>query len=123
VIEMVSYARSLCEDVEFSTEDAGRSDPEFLYVVLAEAIKAGATTLNIPDTVGYTTPIEFGGLIAGIRQRVPGAEGVILSVHCHDDLGWPPPVTPWPASRLAPGRRGDDQRDWRAGRQHLADEW
>src|SRR3990172_3844017 len=87
VIEMVTYARSLCPDVEFSPEDAGRSDPEFLYVVLAEAIKAGATTLNIPDTVGYTTPAEFGGLIAGVMQRVPGVEGVVVSVHCHDDLG------------------------------------
>src|SRR3990172_6683036 len=87
VIEMVSYARSLCPDVEFSPEDAGRSDPEFLYVVLAEAIKAGATTLNIPDTVGYTTPAEFGGLITGIMQRVPGIAGVVVSVHCHDDLG------------------------------------
>jgi len=85
--EMVHYARSVCEDVEFSPEDAGRSDPEFLYVVLAEAIKAGATTLNIPDTVGYTTPDEFGGLIAGIMMKVPGVENVILSVHCHDDLG------------------------------------
>ena len=87
VIEMVTYARSLCPDVEFSPEDAGRSDPEFLYVVLAQAIKAGATTLNIPDTVGYTTPAEFGGLIAGVMQRVPGVEGVVVSVHCHDDLG------------------------------------
>jgi 2-isopropylmalate synthase len=59
VREMVSYARSLCDDVEFSPEDAGRSEPEFLYLVLGEAIKAGATTLNIPDTVGYTTPEEF----------------------------------------------------------------
>jgi len=87
VIEMVQYARSLCDDVEFSPEDAGRSDPEFLYVVLAEAIKAGATTLNIPDTVGYRTPSEFGGLIAGIAENVSGVEDVILSVHCHDDLG------------------------------------
>jgi 2-isopropylmalate synthase len=87
VIEMVRYACSLCEDVEFSPEDAGRSDPEFLHVVLEEAIKAGATTLNIPDTVGYTTPKEFGGLIAGIFEHVPGVEDVILSVHCHDDLG------------------------------------
>ncbi len=87
VIEMVSYARSLCDDVEFSPEDAGRSDPEFLYVVLAEAIKAGATTLNIPDTVGYTTPDEFGRLIAGIMENVPGIENVTVSVHCHDDLG------------------------------------
>lgn len=87
VIEMVRYARSLCDDVEFSPEDACRSDPEFLYIVLEEAIKAGATTLNIPDTVGYTTPKEFGGLITGIYEHVPGVEEVILSVHCHDDLG------------------------------------
>ena len=87
VREMVAYARSFCEDVEFSPEDAGRSDPEFLYLVLGEAIKAGATTLNIPDTVGYTTPDEFGRLIAGIIQKTPGIENVIVSVHCHDDLG------------------------------------
>jgi 2-isopropylmalate synthase len=87
VVEMVSYARSLCDDVEFSPEDAGRSDPEFLYQVLGEAIKAGATTLNIPDTVGYTTPVEFGELIAGICKHTPGIEKCIVSVHCHDDLG------------------------------------
>jgi 2-isopropylmalate synthase len=87
VSKMVAYARSLCEDVEFSPEDAGRSDPEFLYVVLSEAIKAGATTLNIPDTVGYTTPDEFGALIAGIIAHTPGIEKAVVSVHCHDDLG------------------------------------
>ncbi len=87
VVETVSHARSLCDDVEFSPEDAGRSDPEFLYHVLGEAIKAGATTLNIPDTVGYTTPDEFGGLIAGIIANTPGIENAIVSVHCHDDLG------------------------------------
>jgi 2-isopropylmalate synthase len=86
-IEMVSFARSLCDDVEFSPEDAGRSDPEFLYLVLGEAIKAGATTLNIPDTVGYTTPDEFGKLIDGIELHTPGIENCIVSVHCHDDLG------------------------------------
>ncbi len=85
--EMVAYARSLCEDIEFSPEDGGRSDPEFLYQVLEVAIKAGATTLNIPDTVGYTTPQEFGALIAGIREHVPGAQDVIISAHCHNDLG------------------------------------
>ena len=85
--DMVAYARSLCADVEFSPEDAGRSNPDFLYVVLAEAIKAGATTLNIPDTVGYTLPAEFGALIAGIIQNTPGIAGVTVSVHCHDDLG------------------------------------
>ena len=85
--DMVQYARTLCADVEFSPEDAGRSDPEFLYLVLGEVIKAGATTLNIPDTVGYTTPEEFGALIAGIMKNTPGIENVIVSVHCHDDLG------------------------------------
>lgn len=87
VREMVSYAKSYCQDVEFSPEDAGRSDPEFLYLVLGEAIKAGATTLNIPDTVGYTTPEEFGKLIKGIIDNTPGIENAIVSVHCHDDLG------------------------------------
>ncbi|HEY5920288.1 MAG TPA: 2-isopropylmalate synthase [Kofleriaceae bacterium] len=83
--EMVGYAKLLCEDIEFSPEDAGRTDPEFLHEVLDIAVRAGATTLNIPDTVGYTTPDEFGPLIAGIRARVPNH--VIISVHCHDDLG------------------------------------
>jgi 2-isopropylmalate synthase len=87
VTEMAAYARSLCADVEFSPEDAGRTDPEFLYEVLTRAIASGATTLNIPDTVGYTTPDDFGALIAGIRANVPGVDGVVLSVHCHDDLG------------------------------------
>ena len=87
VTEMVGYAHGLCDDVEFSPEDAGRSDPEFLYVVLGEAIKAGATTLNIPDTVGYTTPDEFGALIADIIRHTPGIDNCIVSVHCHDDLG------------------------------------
>jgi len=88
VAGMVAYAKSLCEDVEFSPEDACRSDPEFLYVVLGEAIKAGATTLNIPDTVGYTTPDEYFDLIDGILHHTPGMhDGITVSVHCHDDLG------------------------------------
>jgi 2-isopropylmalate synthase len=87
--EMVSYARSLCGDVEFSPEDAGRSNPEFLYQVLSVAVAAGATTLNIPDTVGYVMPNEYYNLIKGIIDNVPGIreKGVILSTHCHDDLG------------------------------------
>ena len=85
--EMVARAKKYCDDVEFSPEDAGRSDPEFLYRVLEVAINAGATTLNIPDTVGYTTPEEFGALIAGIVQNTRGVERVIVSAHCHDDLG------------------------------------
>ncbi|GER32694.1 2-isopropylmalate synthase [Striga asiatica] len=85
---MVAYARSLgCEDVEFSPEDAGRSDREFLYQILGEVIRAGATTLNIPDTVGYTLPNEFGQLIADIKVNTPGIENVIISTHCQNDLG------------------------------------
>ena len=87
VREMVGYARSLCLDVEFSPEDAGRSDPRFLYQVLAAAIEAGATTLNIPDTVGYTVPVEYGQLIRDIRENTPGAKNVVISCHCHNDLG------------------------------------
>jgi 2-isopropylmalate synthase len=85
--EMVSYARSLCEDVEFSPEDACRSDPDFLVEVLAVAIEAGATTLNIPDTVGYIMPAEYSALMDKLIRETPGGDRVIWSVHCHDDLG------------------------------------
>ncbi len=87
VREMVTYARSLCSDIEFSPEDAGRSDPEFLYKVLGVAIECGATTLNIPDTVGYTMPEEFGKLISGIIEHTPEIDKCVVSVHCHNDLG------------------------------------
>ena len=87
VPDMVAYAHSLVDDVEFSCEDAGRSDPEFLYEVIEAAIAAGATTINIPDTVGYTTPTEFGELIAGIDRHVPNIGDAVLSVHGHNDLG------------------------------------
>ena len=85
--EMVAYAKSFVQDVEFSPEDAGRSDPEFLYQVIERAIVAGATTINIPDTVGYTTPSEFGNLIRGIKENVPNIDQAIISVHGHNDLG------------------------------------
>ena len=85
--EMVAYAKSFTNDVEFSPEDAGRSDPEFLYEVLERAIAAGATTVNIPDTVGYTTPDEFGTLIRGIKENVPNIDQAVISVHGHNDLG------------------------------------
>jgi 2-isopropylmalate synthase len=85
--ESVSFAKSLCSDVEFSPEDATRTDPDFLCKVLEAVIEAGATTLNIPDTVGYTVPSEFGELIATIRRRVKGIENVTISAHCHNDLG------------------------------------
>ena len=85
--EMVAYARSLVDDVEFSCEDAGRSDPEFMYEVIEAAIAAGATTINIPDTVGYATPAEFGALIDGINRHVPNIDQAVISVHGHNDLG------------------------------------
>jgi 2-isopropylmalate synthase len=85
--EMVRYAAARCEDVELSAEDAGRTEPDFLHEVVRVAIQAGARTVNIPDTVGYTQPQEFGALVAGIIQEVPEARGIVISVHCHDDLG------------------------------------
>ncbi|KAJ2782421.1 2-isopropylmalate synthase (Alpha-isopropylmalate synthase) (Alpha-IPM synthetase) [Coemansia javaensis] len=87
IAEMVAFAKSLCADVEFSPEDAGRSDREFLTRALAVAISAGATTLNIPDTVGYNTPQQYGDLIRYLRANTEGADSVVWSVHCHDDLG------------------------------------
>jgi len=87
-VTAVKYLRSQgCNDIEFSPEDAGRSDPVFLYEILAEVIKAGATTLNIPDTTGWNLPHEFQGLIAKIKANTPGADNVILSTHCQNDLG------------------------------------
>lgn len=85
--EIVGFASSLCKDVEFSGEDSLRSDPEFLYEVYSRAIAAGATTINIPDTVGYTTPAEFKALITNLRQNVKGIDDVTISCHGHDDLG------------------------------------
>jgi 2-isopropylmalate synthase len=83
----VRQARTFVDDVEFSAEDATRSDPDYLVEVFSAAAAAGATTLNVPDTVGYTTPREYGALIAFLRERVEGASDVIFSVHCHNDLG------------------------------------
>ncbi len=85
--EMIAYAKSFVDDVEFSPMDASRTEPEFLYEVLERAIAAGASTINIPDTVGYCTPKEIGNLIQGIRSHVPNIEGVILSIHTQNDLG------------------------------------
>ena len=86
VREYVGHARSLCSDIEFSPEDSTRSDPDFLCEVLQAAVDSGATTLNIPDTVGYTMPGEYGRLIGKIRQTVKG-ENLTISCHCHNDLG------------------------------------
>jgi len=86
-VEAVTYAHSLCDAVEYSPEDAGRADPEYLYETLEAVIDAGATVVNIPDTTGYTIPQEFGGLIASIRQHVRNIDKALISVHCHNDLG------------------------------------
>ncbi|MBF0478630.1 MAG: 2-isopropylmalate synthase [Candidatus Omnitrophica bacterium] len=86
-IEAVKYARGKMADVEFSAEDASRSDRDFLCKVIEAVIKAGATTVNIPDTVGYTVPSLFGQLIAHVKNNVPNINKAVISVHCHDDLG------------------------------------
>jgi 2-isopropylmalate synthase len=86
-VEAVKIARGLCDDVEFSPEDASRTELDFLAQVVEAAIEAGATTINIPDTVGYTVPDEFGELFRYLRRHVRGIDKVTLSVHCHDDLG------------------------------------
>jgi len=85
--EMVARARGYCDDVEFSPMDASRTEPAFLYQILEAAIDAGARVVNIPDTVGYAIPQEFGDLIAGILQNVPNIGKATISVHCHNDLG------------------------------------
>jgi 2-isopropylmalate synthase len=87
VIASVTRARSYTDDVEWSAMDATRTEPDYLCRVVEAAIKAGATTINIPDTVGYTTPDEFGRTLRMLKERVPNADKVIFSVHCHDDLG------------------------------------
>jgi 2-isopropylmalate synthase len=86
-VESVKYAKGFCSDVEYSTEDASRTDFEYLCRVIEAVIKAGATTVNVPDTVGYATPDEFGELILRLRENVPALDKVTLSVHCHNDLG------------------------------------
>ncbi len=86
-VDAVRYAKRFVEDVQYYTEDAGRADPEYLYRVLEAVIAAGATVVNIPDTTGYSSPEEFGGLIRGILDNVPNIDKAVVSVHCHNDLG------------------------------------
>jgi 2-isopropylmalate synthase len=87
ITRSVRYARRFVDDVEWSAEDATRTEPDFLYQAIAAAMAAGASTINIPDTVGYTTPDEFYQCILGIKQNVQGIDDVTISVHCHNDLG------------------------------------
>ncbi|TDX50935.1 2-isopropylmalate synthase [Orenia marismortui] len=86
-VKAVKYAKTYTDDVEFSAEDAFRSDKDFLCEVFEAVISAGATTINIPDTVGYATPLEFGGLIKYIKDNVANIDNAVISVHCHNDLG------------------------------------
>ncbi len=87
ISEMVAYAKSFCDDIEFSAEDASRSDWAFLAQCYSNAVAAGATTLNVPDTVGYSAPNEMAALIRYLKEHVAGVENVDISVHCHNDLG------------------------------------
>jgi 2-isopropylmalate synthase len=87
IAEMVAFARTFTEDIEFSPEDATRTDPDYLCKVCEVAIQAGATTLNLPDTVGYCVPQEYAAMFRMVLERVPGAKDIVLSAHCHDDLG------------------------------------
>ncbi|MBW2108604.1 MAG: 2-isopropylmalate synthase [Deltaproteobacteria bacterium] len=86
-LDALRFAKSLCPEVEYSTEDASRSDPDYLASVVEQVIAAGATVVNIPDTVGYAVPEQFGALIALLINKVPNIDKIILSVHCHNDLG------------------------------------
>ncbi|MDD5729726.1 MAG: 2-isopropylmalate synthase [Candidatus Omnitrophica bacterium] len=86
-VESVKYAKKYCRDVEFSPEDASRTEREFLFRVVEAVISAGATTVNIPDTVGYTEPEEYGSVIRAIKENVPNIDKAVISVHCHNDLG------------------------------------
>jgi 2-isopropylmalate synthase len=86
-IQAVKYARRLCSDIQFSPEDASRSERGFLFRVIEAVISAGATTVNIPDTVGYAEPEEFSNLISQIKENVPNVNKAIIAIHCHNDLG------------------------------------
>ena len=86
-LEALKYAKSLCPEIEYSPEDASRTDPEYLVKVVEQVIAAGATVVNIPDTVGYAVPQQFGQLIAYLKEKVSDIDKIVLSVHCHNDLG------------------------------------
>jgi len=116
----VARAKKYTPNVEFSAMDATRSDVEFLSAVCEAAIQAGATTINIPDTVGYAIPSEFGALIQALRKRIRGMEKVTLSVHCHNDLGLAVANSLVCRSERREAGGVHDQRNWRKGRQYLS---
>src|SRR5258708_16823373 len=102
-VEGVSRARSYCDDIEFSPEDAARTELDFLTEVVEKAIAAGATTVNIPDTVGYAVPQHYAAVIRHLKQHVRNIDKAVISVHCHDDLGLAV------ANSLAPASEGARQ--------------
>lgn len=102
-VEAIRYGKRKCTELEFSLEDASRTEPEFLYEVIDEAIKAGATVINLPDTVGFASPETFGDMFRGVREHVPASDRIKLSTHCHNDLGMAT------ANTLAAIRGGVDQ--------------
>ena len=119
-MDAVRLARKYTDDVEFSAEDATRSDPDFLCRVVEAVIQSGATTINLPDTVGYSTPDEVRDFFAAIINRVPSSDQVIFSAHCHDDLGLAVANTLAARERRRAAGRVHDQRHRRAGRQRVA---
>ena len=116
----VAHARELTEDVEFSPEDGSRSDVEFMAEVIEIALAEGATTINVPDTVGYTMPGEYAAMFEQLYRLVPALRDVIVSVHCHDDLGLAVANSLAGREGRLPAGRVRDQRHRRARRQRLA---
>jgi hypothetical protein len=118
--DTVTHARNLCDNVQWSPMDATRTEHDYLCRVVEIAIKAGATTINIPDTVGYTAPAESADLIAMLLERVPGADSIIFATHCHNDLGMATANSLAAVASRRPPDRMHDQRPGRARRQHRA---
>ena len=119
-VQAVGWAREYTDNVEFSPEDAGRSELDFLCRMLEAVIDAGATTINIPDTVGYTMPGQFGALIASLRERIPNSDKAVWSVHCHNDLGLAVANSLAAVHARRAAGRVHDQRPRRARRQCVA---
>ena len=119
-MDAVRLARTFTDDVQFSAEDATRSDPEFLWHVVEAVIQSGAKTINLPDTVGYSTPDEIQSFFARLIDRVPSSDQVIWSTHCHDDLGLAVANTLAALDRRRAPGRVHHQRDRRARRQRVA---
>jgi len=113
-VEMVKRAKENFDDVEFSPEDAARTELDFLCEVTEKAIEAGATTVNIPDTVGYSTPSHFYNIIRHLKDNVPNIDQAVISTHCHNDLAWPSPTVS-PRSKPELARSNARSTAWASG--------